>query len=413
MSLADKASIRADLTVATEDGDIFSVYTQDRGNMYVPLGYAHARARQHGHKVAAPVKDTSHSVSVFAGHLRPEQERVATALVSSLEEHRVGLVSAHCGFGKTITSLAAACRMGVRRVLIAVNSLILTRQWEEAVQEFVPSAKFQSLKPTDRRVDSDATFLIVNVTNLNKMGRNMFRGKVDMLVVDELHQMVSPQRFLGLMMIEPRYVVGLSATPHRYDCFHALIEWFFGSVRIEVHRHTPFHVYTIDTHFCPLVQLMYNGRINWNTVLQSQAVSEPRNRLIVDTVCRFPERIWLIFVKRVQHIDLLVRMFDERGVRVETLAGTKSDFDRSARVIIGTIQKIGVGFDHQPVDALLFAADVQNYVRQYIGRCLRVPDVTPMVVDLVDNFGVLRMHHAKRCVVYRDMGAVVKPMGII
>lgn len=83
-------------------------------------------------------------------------------------------------------------------------------------------------------------------------------------------------------------------------------------------------------------------------------------------------------------------------------------FDRSARALVATAQKVGVGFDYTELDALILAGDVQNYFMQVLGRVFRRSDARPLVFDLVDNHASLRRHLTERKRVYRGAGGSVR-----
>ena len=88
--------------------------------------------------------------------------------------------------------------------------------------------------------------------------------------------------------------------------------------------------------------------------------------------------------------------------------GSNQEFDKKARILIGTISKIGTGFDHPSLDALMLAADVEEYFIQFLGRCMRTKEVEPIVFDLVDNYTVLKKHFNTRRSVYQEHGGIIK-----
>ena len=101
-------------------------------------------------------------------------------------------------------------------------------------------------------------------------------------------------------------------------------------------------------------------------------------------------------------------MFTERDVDVTSLVGIKRHFDTNARVLVATVQKAGVGFDHPKLNALIMAADVEQYFIQYLGRVFRTQEGVPLIFDLVDNFQTLKRHFSSRSRVYRQHGGVIK-----
>jgi hypothetical protein len=93
---------------------------------------------------------------------------------------------------------------------------------------------------------------------------------------------------------------------------------------------------------------------------------------------------------------------------VAILVESETEFDRGCRVLIGTTSKAGVGFDHDKLDALILASDLEDYFIQYLGRVFRRLDVTPIVFDLVDENSILKRHFATRKAVYLESGGKIQ-----
>jgi superfamily II DNA or RNA helicase len=92
---------------------------------------------------------------------------------------------------------------------------------------------------------------------------------------------------------------------------------------------------------------------------------------------------------------------------VDYTTGSKSDFNRDARILVTTFSKSGVGFDHPKLDMLILASDVEEMFAQYFGRCVRREDVSPIIVDLVDNLPNLEKHYLSRRKYAMSVGAKV------
>ena len=90
--------------------------------------------------------------------------------------------------------------------------------------------------------------------------------------------------------------------------------------------------------------------------------------------------------------------------------GSNQEFDSEARILIGTNSKVGTGFDHKKLDALLLAADVEEYFIQYLGRIFRTKEGVPIVVDLVDDNNILLKHWLTRRGIYLEHGGRVKSL---
>ena len=113
-------------------------------------------------------------------------------------------------------------------------------------------------------------------------------------------------------------------------------------------------------------------------------------------------------VKRVEHGQYIKDCLEKLGEKVTSLLGKQQEFDKEARILIGTNSKIGTGFDHPRLDTLLAAADMVSYYIQFIGRVMRRKDVEPIIFDLVDNHPTLKKHFEKRSNVYSKHGGEIK-----
>ena len=144
------------------------------------------------------------------------------------------------------------------------------------------------------------------------------------------------------------------------------------------------------------------------SILDAQANNEERNDLIIRIIQHFSDRNFLVLVKRVEQGKYLVNKLKNYGESVTDLIGSNQEFDTEARILIGTCQKVGVGFDHSKLDTLLLATDLEEYFVQYLGRIFRTKDNIPIVFDLVDENSILNKHFNTRRKVYQDHGGIIQ-----
>lgn len=331
----------------------------------------------------------------FKGQLRPEQQNVHNQVVahfSNICPHVI--IKARPGFGKTIIAISLACYFPT--TMIVTKSVLLREQWRLAIDTFAPR-------------------LNITITSLVLLQKEHDRTLVDFLIVDELHQLVTDTAIDSLLNIQPKFILSLSATPYRpdQDPFQKCIDLFFGQHTIGHNLFARHTVYLVPTCFYPAeIRLQSNGKLDWNFILNQQMECRDRNQLIVDSILQFPDRCWLVLIKRVKHAQLLQHLFEQTAphLKIDTLTGTKKTFDRSCHILIGTTSKIGVGFDHPPINALCIAADVVTYLQQFLGRCMRSQDNNPIVLEFEDRFKPLKKHGVARLEQYKQFGGIIKPL---
>ena len=79
--------------------------------------------------------------------------------------------------------------------------------------------------------------------------------------------------------------------------------------------------------------------------------------------------------KRVEQANYLFKNLKDSGEYVDNLIGSKQDFDRNCRILVGIHQKVGTGFDWAKADALMLATDLDSYFIQALGRIFRKKDI--------------------------------------
>lgn len=348
----------------------------------------------------------------FLGKLRTEQEEVRNEAYQNLQETGSTIISAKPGFGKTIVSIELICAFNVP-TLILIKQTTVTKQWIESILKYAPTKRVTKLSSKkfepcyDIYIANPVLFKEDNNTFFFHRNRLEVLQKIKFLVVDELHQVVSKKNHKSFFKVSPDYFLGLSATPYRpeNDPMAKSVSLFFGEKIVKTPFFKKHTVYIVKTGFSPRFKLnVFTKQLDWNHVLASQATNASRNRKIVECLTRFPDRIWLVLVKRVEHAKILNEMLKKLGLQSSVLTGTTKDFDKNTKILIGTTCKIGTGFDHSPINSLVVASDCVEYFEQFLGRCMRTPSVEPIVIDFEDSFKPLANHLAIRITKYKACG---------
>ena len=350
----------------------------------------------------------------FGGTLRDIQKEVRKECVNLLNSRGSAVLSLHVGGGKTISAINIACKIGMK-TLVIVNRLILMDQWEEAIKKFAPGAKVWQAKPASSVkkpkkgevviTKDEADFIIVNAVNIPKFDFS----EISFVIVDELHLIITEVMSAGLRRLNPRFMLGLSATPYRVDGLDGMINCYFGADRITRELNREHTVYRIFTKFSPEFTMNKMGGCDWNSVLNSQAYNNSRNQWIVDIVNGYPERTFLLMVKRVEQGRMLCRLLENQGITYDSLLGKEKYVPTDKRVLVATTGKASVGFDAPKLDTMILCADMGgDFYVQAIGRIMRKQDGNePLVFDLVDNHPSLKRHWQDRGKVYRKHGGQV------
>ena len=341
----------------------------------------------------------------FTSALRNIQLEIKDECLQRLNKFGCVLISLYPGAGKTCLAIYLAAKVIKLKTLIVCHRIILMEQWKDSIKRFTgEDTTIAFVKPGLKKYNANADFFIVNAQNMKKLGRDFFKT-IGFVIVDEIHAIMAESLSESMFYTSPRYLLGLSATPTRPDGMDKLLDLYFGPEncihRELYHKHT---VYKVDTGI-----EFEEESSNWNALLTSQCLNEGRNTMIVDIIRAFPDRHFLVLCKRVQQATYIAnKLTNEYDEKVSLMIEDTNTFDKESRIIVASLQKCGVGFSHDILDALVIASDMEEYFIQYLARVMRTEQVEPIVFDLVDNHKGLRKHFAQRKKVYTKAGGVIK-----
>jgi len=178
---------------------------------------------------------------------RPEPTRIDTKFVGKLRdsthqndalraaiEAGHGVLSLPCGYGKTTVSLAIACKLGYR-TMIVVHKQFLADQWRERIQQFCPGATIGVVQQDKKEVNCDFVIAMLQSLSLKEYSFSDF-DSVGTLIVDEAHHICAKVFSQSLFKMCPRHIFGLSATPERKDGLTKVLHWFMGPTFFAVER---------------------------------------------------------------------------------------------------------------------------------------------------------------------------------
>ena len=423
-TIEQRQKIISDLTIEYQETEFgrkpsFHLFEIDETpfykNIYVPFSYYYhylsenekknKSNEQKNIKKEYPKSETNYT---FVGTLTEKQELVKEEVFETLNRTKSIILSFHCGFGKTIFSIYITSLLKYKACILA-HRVNLIDQWYYSIKKVCPEARVQILD-TKCSIDKSNDFFIINSLNVSKRSKEDFKD-IGILISDEAHTICTENLSKGLFHFQPKYMIGLTATPYRTDGMSIILEHFFGPEIIERKLKRPFNVYVLKTGKNGPVKIETKvnkmGKLDWNSVLKSQCLNETRNKMIVNIIKFFKTRNILVLCKLVEQSKYLLNRLKEDNEQVDMFVSTQKKFNHDSRILISTFSKTGVGFDHPKLDMLIIASDVEEGIEQYVGRIFRRQDTTPIIIDILDEFRPLYNHYLTRRKLYLETGAEI------
>lgn len=336
----------------------------------------------------------------FRGRLRPEQEKA----VSALARYDTGVLHAPTAFGKTVTAIGLIQKRKVS-TLILVHSRQLLDQWKERLGLFLEGCEIGMLGGGKKHPSGEidiATYQSMMHRKTNKVDERLF--DYGQIIIDECHHISAPRYEVLLSEARAKYLLGITATPHRQDGHQPLIFMLAGPIRhtVKIDNRHAFEQQVIVRRFsnpAPLGLSQVEARPHIADIYRWLMHDEARNHQIVeDVVAEINEgRYPLLLTERREHATILADTLRLRGITCEVLRGAMRVKERDAamaalddaQVLIATGKYIGEGFDLPRLDTLFLGLPIswKGSLAQYAGRIHRRSEgkVRVTIYDYVDS----------------------------
>jgi len=322
--------------------------------------------------------------------LRDYQKEPIGRTIDTLLEHGSTILSAYCGFGKTITSLYIASKIG-GPVAILVKGLSIIAGWKKDME----------------KIGVQGDIEVISAHSLKNYTRREL-ARFHFVIVDEAHLMCAETFTDAMGRFAPKYLLGLTATPTRPDGMDIILDHHFNRSRMTIIKEKrEVIVKAIWTGIIPEYKQNRSGGVDWGSVVNFLAEDSGYNQKIINELLAYPDRRFMVLCARKAQIKLLESLCTENNITVTTYyESMKAPKNPDARVLIGTTSKLGVGFDDTSRSAILLACDVANQenIEQFTGRVVHRTKDTPLIIDFVHNFNSLRRHWSTRKSFYENQG---------
>jgi superfamily II DNA or RNA helicase/diadenosine tetraphosphate (Ap4A) HIT family hydrolase/HKD family nuclease len=331
-----------------------------------------------------------------------QREALAALERTRLEGFRRGLVVMATGLGKTWLAAFDAARPQFRQVLFVAHREEILRQSLDVFRRVQPDADLGLYYGGEKQPEARVVF-----AGVQTLAGNLHRfapGRFDYVVVDEFHHAAARSYRKVIDHFQPRFLLGLTATPNRMDnadllalCSDNLVYECPLTDGIERGDLSPFRYFGIadEVDYTPIP--WRGGRFD-PAALTEAVETQERAQHALD--------IWrgkgggrtIAFCVSITHADFMAECFRRNGVASVAVHSGPASAPRADSVeqlragelqVICTVDVFNEGLDVPEVDTVLMLRPTESPVvfLQQLGRGLRRSDGKDAltVVDFIGN----------------------------
>lgn len=351
--------------------------------------------------------------------LWPFQREAVRAYKKASEEHKRVVLVLPTGGGKTVVAVAIIrWKLGIERWADIAGTkkrvlfLAMPReQVEQAVARLVewgvPEEAIGTILAGDDRANPDAPIQVATLASfLSRKLRKEDIPPADLIVIDECHHAAARSYLRVLALYPDADVLGLTATPERYDgkgladAGFTVILTAATTLRLGIEGYLtlprmwgPGETARVDLKGVPVLAGDYNMKVAGKRM--------SRNAIIGRHVSHYEEhgggRSAVVYACGKLHAKKIARRFRKAGYNVELLFGDTPleerrrilrRLDRAEKVIVVTVLVLTEGWDCRAAKVCILARPTRSWTlyMQMIGRFLRPWNgVVPVILDHAGN----------------------------
>lgn len=346
-------------------------------------------------------KDSSREfiISPLELHPFPFQERLLELIALAREQgHHRNLLVAATGTGKTVMAAVDYLRLRSKlpraRLLFVAHRKEILEQSLATFRHGIRDASFGELWVGGQR-PREFEHVFASIQSLHAAGfENLARDHFDVVIVDEFHHAAADTYRSLLDHVQPRELLGLTATPERSDDL-SVISYFDGRIAAELrlwhaidqHRLCPFLYYGIsDSTDLRDVPWRRGRGYDVNGLTKVLTADDASARLILHQIREHVDDVAKIrclgFCVSVAHAQFMARVFHEAGVEAAAIWADTPKSEREAALkdlssgalqVLFSVDLFNEGVDLPTIDTVLFLrpTDSSTLFLQQLGRGLR------------------------------------------
>ncbi|WP_052356628.1 DEAD/DEAH box helicase [[Clostridium] dakarense] len=318
------------------------------------------------------------------------------------------LVIAATGTGKTYMSAFDVREYNPEKILFLVHRGEILSKSKETFEKLIKNKASNTGLFTGNAKEKDADYLFSTIQTMHRHFTEFEKDNFDYIIIDEAHHASSRTYLDVLDYFEPKFTLGMTATPERSDN-NSIFDLFDNNVALEVRLHEaleeeliiPFHYFGVTD--IDGVDLSNIDIDNIAEITKKLKVNE-RVDFIIDKMNFYGHdgeyRKCLGFCVSIEHAEFMASEFNKRGIKSACLSGSDSPAKREEYIkrlednnddleVIFTVDIFNEGVDIPSVNSVLMLRPTNSPIIfiQQLGRGLRKHESKEFltVLDFIGN----------------------------
>ena len=255
----------------------------------------------------------------------------------------------------------------------------------------------------------DKSIIFASIQSLRNCYNEFKTSFFDYIIVDEFHHSMSDSYLKTLSYFNPKFLLGLTATPKRMDgkdilllCDYNVVDEIGIKEALEEDLIVPFHYFGVNDYTINYDNIPYkNGKYNEKILLENLLLNT-RTDYIVEKINKFgfdgDELSAVAFCQNIEHAFFMKEEFSKKGYKSAVITANTSSNERSEILekfknkkieILCVVDILNEGIDIPTINLLLFLRPTMSstiFIQQ-IGRGLRKAKNKDFVtiIDFIGN----------------------------
>lgn len=318
--------------------------------------------------------------------------------------NRAGLVVLATGLGKTWLAAFDSVHSGASRVLFVAHREEILRQALKTFRRIRPLASLGLYTGTEKLPDADVLFASIQTLGRANHLRTFETKTFDYIVIDEFHHASAKSYRKLIDYFQPRFLLGLTATPERTDggdllalCGENLVYRCDLLEGIRRGYLCPFHYFGVPDEVDYSNIPWRSGRFDDEALTSALATQKRALNALEQYKTRSGQRT-LAFCCSQIHADFMAAFFSSAGIRAAAVHSGPKTAPRASSLkkladgelqVIFAVDMFNEGVDLPTVDTVMMLRPTESRVLwlQQFGRGLRIAEGKDhlRVIDYIGN----------------------------